>query len=279
MKSHLACRALLVLSTSFPAFAADSDGAVLYKQRCAMCHEISAETRAPAPPALRRMSPENIVRSLESGLMKEQGATLTAAQRRTVAEFLTGKIIGQEIQPVKSNTCADVKASFSPSASDWNGWGSDLANTRFQPADRAGLKAAEVPKLKLKWAFAFHGTFVAYGQPTIVGGRVFVPSANRSIYSLDAGTGCQYWSFEAQAPVRTVCGKGDLARPVFHETQARTCRGEVQRARRLAELRHADRSVGRDGEFLRRAHLPSLFRRRNAQRHAPAFAIEDMHRA
>jgi polyvinyl alcohol dehydrogenase (cytochrome) len=37
----------------------------------------------------------------------------------------------------------------------------------------------------------------------VVGGRVLVPSANRTIYSIDANSGCQYWSFEAEAPVRT----------------------------------------------------------------------------
>ena len=149
------------------------------------------------------MSPENVVRSLESGLMKEQGASLTAAQKRLLAEFLTSRTIGQAGAPANINACADTKAPFSSSGASWNGWGSDLANTRFQTADRAGLTAAQVPRLKLKWAFAFPSTFVANGQPTIVGGRVFVPSANRNIYSLDAKSGCQYWSFEAQAPVRT----------------------------------------------------------------------------
>ena len=85
---------------------------------------------------------------------------------------------------------------------EWNGWGADLANTRFQPAAQAGLDAAQVRRLKLKWAFAFPNTFVAYGQPTIVGGRIFVPGGNLKVYSLDARTGCEYWSIETQAPVR-----------------------------------------------------------------------------
>src|SRR5437660_952926 len=76
------------------AFAADPDGSALYKLHCAMCHDASGETRAPAPSALKQMSPENIVRALESGLMKDQGASLTSTERRTVAEFLTGKAIG-----------------------------------------------------------------------------------------------------------------------------------------------------------------------------------------
>jgi polyvinyl alcohol dehydrogenase (cytochrome) len=193
------------------AWAADPDGSALYKQHCAACHEVSGQTRAPAPTALRQMSPENIIRSLESGLMKDQGATLSAAERRTIAEFLTAKTVGAASAPANAGMCADPKAPFSLTNADWNGWGAGLDNTRFQAADRAGLTAAQVPRLKLKWVFAFPNTFVAYGQPAIVGGRIFVPSANRNIYSLDAKTGCQYWSFQAEAPVRTAISIATMA--------------------------------------------------------------------
>ena len=92
---------------------------------------------------------------------------------------------------------------LSPAAANGYGWGSDGANTRFQTADRAKLPADQVARLKLKWSFAFPDTFTANGQPVVVGGRIFVPGANRKIYSLDAKSGCQYWSFETEAPVRT----------------------------------------------------------------------------
>jgi polyvinyl alcohol dehydrogenase (cytochrome) len=180
---------------SLACFAAAPDGAALYKQRCAMCHDRSGETRAPAPAALRQMSPGNIVRSLESGIMKDQGAGLSAAEKLGVAEFLTGK---SSTPAARAANCAP--ASFSMTGPQWNGWGADPSNTRYQAA---GLTAAQVPDLKLKWAFAFPGTFVSNGPPTVAGGRVFVPSANRTIYSLDLNSGCQYWSFEAEAPVRT----------------------------------------------------------------------------
>jgi polyvinyl alcohol dehydrogenase (cytochrome) len=207
-------------------YAADPDGSALYQQHCAACHEVSGQTRAPGPAALRQMSPENIVRSLESGVMKEQGASLTNAERRTVAEFLTGKLIGAEPVHANAGMCADPNAPLSASPSDWNGWGSDVANTRYQPTP--GLTASDIPKLKLKWAFAFPNTFVANGQPTIVGGRIFVPSANRNIYSLDAKSGCQYWSFQAEAPVRTAISiatlKGARTRPAafFGDQRANT---------------------------------------------------------
>jgi polyvinyl alcohol dehydrogenase (cytochrome) len=196
-------RSLLLLSTAFAAFAADLDGPTIYKQRCAACHDKSSETRAPAPTSMRMMSPENILRSLETGLMKDQGAAMTAQDRRTIAEFLTAKAIGSTITDTKVGMCADPKPAFSPAGPSWNGWGADLANTRFQSTADAGLTAETASRLKLKWAFAYPNTFSSNGQPVVVGGRIFVPSANRNVYSLDAKTGCTYWSIETQAPVRT----------------------------------------------------------------------------
>ena len=143
------CR-FLVLAIAPLAFAADPDGAALYKLRCAACHDISAETRAPAPTALKLMSPENIVHALETGVMKEQGATMTPDQRRTVAEYLTGKVMGSSSMKTTAGICADPKARFNPDGPAWNGWGADLANTRFESAAVLGLAAADVSRLKLK---------------------------------------------------------------------------------------------------------------------------------
>jgi polyvinyl alcohol dehydrogenase (cytochrome) len=85
----------------------------------------------------------------------------------------------------------------------WNGWGNDAANSRFQNEKAAGLTAAQVPKLTLKWAFGFPGVSSASGQPTVAAGRVFVGNTNGMVYSLDARTGCTYWSFKADGGVRT----------------------------------------------------------------------------
>ena len=41
------------------------------------------------------------------------------------------------------------------------------------------------------------------GQPAIVAGRVFVSSDNGYVYALDSATGCVYWSFRADAAVRS----------------------------------------------------------------------------
>ena len=39
-------------------------------------------------------------------------------------------------------------------------------------------------------------------QPTVVSGRVFMATDNGYIYSLDAKTGCVYWSFQNGSIVR-----------------------------------------------------------------------------
>jgi polyvinyl alcohol dehydrogenase (cytochrome) len=223
--TFLAFTWLLVLPVR--SWAADADGGDLYKRHCGACHDASGGTRAPAPAALKLMSPENIVKTLESGVMKDQGASLSAIEKQKIAEFLTGKAIGAE-RVVTAGICKDADkdnkswSASSPTVANWNGWGSDGANTRFQIAERAKLPADQVARLKLKWSFAFPDTFTANGQPVVVGGRIFVPGANRKIYSLDAKSGCRYWSIETEAPVRTaltianvggIVGRIDTARP------------------------------------------------------------------
>src|SRR5262249_13382211 len=54
---------------------------------------------------------------------------------------------------------------------------------------------------ELKWAFALPSTSSVYGQPTIAGGRVFVSGDAGYLYSLNASSGCVYWSFKAQSGV------------------------------------------------------------------------------
>ncbi|MBV8729023.1 MAG: PQQ-binding-like beta-propeller repeat protein [Acidobacteriia bacterium] len=90
----------------------------------------------------------------------------------------------------------------------WNGWGAGLTNARFQDAAGAQLAADQVPQLKLKWAFGFLGAKAVYSQPTVIAGRVFLGVDTGSVYSIDAGTGCSYWSYQAAGPVRSAISVG-----------------------------------------------------------------------
>ena len=56
-------------------------------------------------------------------------------------------------------------------SAQWNGWGRGLDNTRYQP--EPAIRATDVAKLALKWAFGYpNGS--EFGQPTVVDGRLFV---------------------------------------------------------------------------------------------------------
>lgn len=180
-----------------------ADGAALYKENCASCHD-SGVDRAPNPEALRGMTAERVLDALEFGPMVSMASRRTALERRAIAEYVTGKKLGQDLQttPPASAMCPADSTPFTMDGPVWNGWGVTLANTRFQPAGAAGLTTAQVPHLKLKWAFGFPGDLSANAQPVIAGGRVFVGSDGGTIYSLSASTGCIHWYYRAPSAVR-----------------------------------------------------------------------------
>jgi polyvinyl alcohol dehydrogenase (cytochrome) len=104
-----------------------------------------------------------------------------------------------------ANACTDHSSVRNPdSVPSWNGWSPDaLNNTRYQSAKAASLSPAAVSRLQLKWAFGLPAASSAYGQPTVVDGRVFVGSDSGYLYSINAKTGCVYWSFQAQSGLRS----------------------------------------------------------------------------
>src|SRR5438128_7046964 len=182
------------------------DGAVLYAQHCGACHD-GGVVRAPARRALSEMTPERIVASLENGLMRVQGAARSADEKRAIAVFLTGKPLGTMTAPVTAPRCTRPPAAFtSAPSSTWSDWSATPANNRYQP--QPGLTAADVSKLKVKWAFRFAGDTSAAVQPTIVDGRVFVGSASGRVYALSLTEGCAYWTFDADTQVRTAIAVG-----------------------------------------------------------------------
>lgn len=192
------------------------EGQLVFGRSCASCHVYTgvSEQRAPDIPSLRKLSPEAIYEALNNGAMRVQGLRLTDEQKRSVAEYLSGRPVGSsDIGDAKhmSNRCAEDGAISGPlSGPSWNGWGAGSANTRFQPASQAGLPADQVPHLKLKWAFGFPGSSSVWGQPTVVAGHLFIGNDTGNVYSLNAASGCVYWSYKAQAGVRTAISVGPV---------------------------------------------------------------------
>jgi polyvinyl alcohol dehydrogenase (cytochrome) len=133
-------------------------------------------------------------------------ARTTARSLALAALFLT---VAARAAP-ESNLCIDADSPLALGSAQWNGWGRDVENTRYQP--EPAIRATDVPKLALKWAFGFQGSAVA-GQPTVVDGRLFVLSSVGRVYSLDSKTGCTYWTFDAGAGTRTAISIGEFGPP------------------------------------------------------------------
>jgi polyvinyl alcohol dehydrogenase (cytochrome) len=186
----------------------------VFEQHCTLCHgNPDAKPRAPDPSTLRQLAPERIYDALSTGTMRMQGRKLSEVAKRRVAESLSGRPFGTAQSGDASgmpNHCPSNPPLTDPAGGPaWNGWGADLANTRFQ-ARTAGITVAEVPRLKLRWAFGYPHGVSASGQPTVAAGRIFVGTDIGYVYSLDAATGCLYWSFQAKGSVRNAISLGSM---------------------------------------------------------------------
>lgn len=180
------------------------DGKAIYTKTCAGCHEGGA-TRAPTPETLKQMQPTAVVRALETGVMRMVGNfNLSGPQRIAVAEYVTGKPYDANWAAKTTNQCPPAKwpAADPFAAPQWNGWGANQQNSRFQPAARAKLDRDGVKQLELQWAFAFPGETLAEAHASVVDGRLFVGSRSGTVYALDAKRGCTHWTFQANAAVK-----------------------------------------------------------------------------
>jgi polyvinyl alcohol dehydrogenase (cytochrome) len=135
--------------------------------------------------------------------MQQQGASLTDAEKRSLAEYLGGHAL-EPSRPTDAARCHGKRAEFDlndvPAVS---GWGMSVNNARFVPDEVSKMSAKDVGALKLKWAFGFAGATRARSQPAVAGGAVYVGSQDGTVYALDFETGCVRWTFAATGEVRT----------------------------------------------------------------------------
>jgi len=229
-------------------------GWATFQGQCYRCHRNESPDGTPTAASIRQLTPERIFDALAG--RDHGGVKLTDIQKRRVAEFMSGRPMGSigagEAKSMPNQCTTNPPMRDPASGPSWNGWGNDLGNTRFQPAAAARLTAADVPKLKLKWAFGFPKGETNNAQPTIVSGRVFAASDNGYIYSLDARTGCVYWSFQNGSIVRNspaigpVTGHGDARWAVFFgDGHANVFALDARTGRQLWKTRVDDHVVAR----------------------------------
>jgi polyvinyl alcohol dehydrogenase (cytochrome) len=187
-------------------------------ERCAVCHGDSDDNSAtgaegaPSYATLQQMAPETILQAITTGAMRVHAEGLSDEYKLAMAEFVSGRKLGPldagEARKMP-NRCTAMSPLGDPAGPlTWNGWGRGASNARFQP--NPGLAADEIPSLTLRWAFGFPGVSSVYGQPTIVGDRLFVGVDTGYVYALNAKSGCVHWSFLAESGVRNAISIGDL---------------------------------------------------------------------
>jgi polyvinyl alcohol dehydrogenase (cytochrome) len=196
------------LSRNIDLNAATEFGYAFFQQKCLTCHGNPQFEKAPPPTTLYQYTPERIYESLTTGVMASVvGNQLTDAEKRAVSETITGRRIGSagsgDADKMPNRCTSNPPLEKAAQRPAWNGWGADAQNTRFQSAAAAGLTEADIPHLKLRWAFGLPNSTSAFAQPSLVFGRVFVGADTGYVYSLDADTGCVHWSFDAKKSIRT----------------------------------------------------------------------------
>ena len=181
--------------------AAPVSGEAVYQKHCASCHD-QVMPRVPHRDALRQMPAARILRTIDFGLMMNIAYPLRRDEREAVANYLGTS--DREPGPPVSAFCGGGRVPLSGDATgNWNGWSPADSNSRFQPTQQAGLTLEQVRNLKLKWAFGFAGDVTAMGAPSVLNGTVFMGSAAGAVQALEAKTGCIYWVFQANGPVRS----------------------------------------------------------------------------
>jgi polyvinyl alcohol dehydrogenase (cytochrome) len=177
-------------------------GAAVYHRVCEQCHDGLAP-KAPARTFLEMMTPEAIDRALTVGIMRSEAAGLSVRAKREVAEYLSGLPVGTHPLPPAPRCDAAHARIETNRAPRLVGWGMESGNERFIPGALAGLDAAQIPRLKLKWAFAFPAAVRARSQPSFAYGTLYIGSPNGAVYALDPDSGCIRWTYHTSAEVRT----------------------------------------------------------------------------
>jgi len=131
--------------------------------------------------------------------MRDQGDLLNEAEREAVARYLGKPNAEQE----RLTGFCSGQPQWTARAAVWNGWSTGTANHRFQSAEAAKLAKDDVPRLKLKWAFGYTGSSAINSQATLFDDRVFTSTEDGTVYSLDAHSGCIYWTFKAPVGARS----------------------------------------------------------------------------
>ncbi len=175
-------------------------GKEIFYASCYACHKDSGSLLAPSTTVLSVMTPRAILAALDNGKMKQQAASLSEDQRKAVAQWLTGRELSVNDFPKTAYSNFSIKAL--KTKYDHSGWGNNPEGTGYRNAEQAGITAANISSLKLKWAFAFPDATVMRSKPAIAGDWLIVGGQYGEVVAINQQTGKIGWVFHASAAIR-----------------------------------------------------------------------------
>jgi alcohol dehydrogenase (cytochrome c) len=216
--------------------AQDADpGKATFETRCSQCHGSDGNGGERGPAIRRRLAgrDDQQLAALIRGGLPQQGMpavpvtetempallrflrTLQPRERRreivhesvkTVdGKTLEGEVLNQGFDDMQFRT-GDQKVHLLrragdrfrevTSTMDWPGYNGDPGGNRYTTL--AQITKANVSHMAPRWSFTLPNTGRLQGTPVVVGGLMYVTSANQ-VYALDAGTGREAWHYQRPA--------------------------------------------------------------------------------
>lgn len=188
-------------------------GELVYKTRCAACHDNSEATKAPSAETMGRLTPGHITNALMTGIMIPQAVGLTSKEVSDVSNYLA-RGGGQDDSWTTAMKCpasrATPKLSAEPTVATF---GFDLNNTRVLDSAKVGLAGKDLTTLELAWTVAFPNAITMRSQAAVVGSTLFVPvgESNNRLFAFDISDNekpCIQWIYEGKQTLRTSAGFG-----------------------------------------------------------------------
>ena len=170
-----------------------------FASHCIQCHSLFGVD------GFKRLTPAEFYSVLRHGQMQEPATGLDDGTLHALAETFGNPQAASQRPPHGAAVMCKAQKPVDENTGSWVGWDADPKNTRFvdRPFTKAGLEGAH-----LKWTFVIPDSAAEFwlgaANPLAVAhGRVYVANINRWMYALDAKTGCAYWTFRADAPIRS----------------------------------------------------------------------------
>lgn len=181
------------------------DGAGLFAERCAACHENVELKRAAPLASLSALGPAQVMFAMTNGLMKTEAAGLSTGQMLEITTFIAGE--RETYLPKPAAFCEHKAIDPEPR---FPRWGVDERSSWTVPDSASSIDATNVADLQLAWAFGLPDVANARSQPVLTEDTLFIAAASGHLFALDRETGCIRWHRPLEAPPRTALTLGRI---------------------------------------------------------------------